>query len=42
MVCEQKINVMDWPALSPNLNPIENLWEDVKKYVGKKNLSNKK
>ena len=23
---EQKIEVIDWPALSPGLNPIENLW----------------
>ncbi|KAE9045847.1 hypothetical protein PR001_g4799 [Phytophthora rubi] len=23
---EQEVSVMDWPARSPNLNPIENLW----------------
>ena len=23
---EQEINAMEWPALSPDLNPIENLW----------------
>jgi transposase len=25
-LCEQNVRVMEWPPLSPDLNPIENLW----------------
>lgn len=28
-----KINVMEWPAQSTDLNPIENLWADIKNVV---------
>ena len=31
---ENRIVVVEWPAQSPNLNPIENLWTDVKEAVG--------
>ena len=27
------IDIMEWPAQSADLNPIENLWTDVKKVV---------
>jgi hypothetical protein len=28
---EKRVDVMDWPGNSPNLNPIENLWSIMKK-----------
>ena len=30
---ENSINTMDWPPYSPNLNPIEHAWWELKKQV---------
>ena len=37
---EQKIEVMDWPAQSPDLNPIENLWDRIYLRIQEKSPSN--
>uniref|UniRef100_A0A8C5MI51 Rap1 GTPase-GDP dissociation stimulator 1 n=1 Tax=Leptobrachium leishanense TaxID=445787 RepID=A0A8C5MI51_9ANUR len=34
--------VLKWPAMSPDLNPIEHLWRDLKIAVGKRRPSNKR
>ena len=38
----KQLNVLEWPSQSPDLNPIENLWYDLKIAVQQRNTSNLK
>lgn len=37
---EKRVHVLNWPAQSPDLNPIENLWDHVDREIRKRNHSN--
>jgi transposase len=30
---QNNVNAMNWSALSPDLNPIEHLWDEINKFV---------
>ena len=38
---DNQVSVIKWPAQSPDLNPIENLWHEIKKAIPKEKITNK-
>jgi transposase len=40
-LASNRIQVLKWPAQSPDLNPIENLWKELGHRVGSRNHSNR-
>ena len=39
---KNKIKLIKWPAYSPDLNPIENIWGNIKYYLKSNTFSNMK
>lgn len=37
---EKNVKVLEWPGNSPDLNPIENLWELMKRQIFQENITN--
>ncbi|GFX74208.1 putative transposase like protein [Trichonephila clavipes] len=40
-LAEQNIPLLDWPGNSPDMNPIENVWELMKREVAEDVITNK-
>lgn len=38
---DKKIRILDWPGNSPDLNPIENIWELMKREISRESITNK-
>jgi transposase len=36
---QNNVNVMNWPALSPDLNPIEHLWDEIQRQLNEEQPS---
>ena len=37
---QNNIQVMDWPPLSPDMNPIENVWAEISKKLDREKINN--
>jgi transposase len=37
---DNKVNVLEWPSQSPDFNPVENLWAELKKCVRARSPTN--
>ena len=37
---ENYLQIMDWPALSPDMNPIENVWAEISKKLDREKINN--
>lgn len=40
-LAQSSIPLLEWPGNSPDLNPIENVWELLKREIGKENITTK-